>query len=207
MKITEIEEVSKARVRVIPEEGSAFVLYRGELRSFRIRVGEELEEGDYRSIMEEILPRRAKLRAMNLLKSRAYTVRQLRDKLKAGGYPEEIIEDALAYVDSYHYTDDCSYALSFIRCYADKRSRRRLEQDLLGRGADRETLEKAWREWEEEGGEQDEQAMIRTLLEKKGFDPESADRKERGRMYAFLCRRGFSGDQVRKAVLSEGYWE
>ena len=151
MKITEIEEVSKARVRVIPEEGSAFVLYRGELRSFRIRVGEELEEGDYRSIMEEILPRRAKLRAMNLLKSRAYTVRQLRDKLKAGGYPEEIIEDALAYVDSYHYTDDCSYALSFIRCYADKRSRRRLEQDLLGRGVDRETLEKAWREWEEEG--------------------------------------------------------
>ena len=205
MKITEIEEVSRSRVRVVPEEGPAFVLYKGELRSFRIREGEELESGDYNVIRAEILPKRAKLRAMKLLKNKAYTVRQLRDKLKAGGYPEEIIEDALAYVAGFHYTDDCGYAVSFIRCHADKRSRRRLEQDLLGRGIDPETLEKAWHEWEAEGGEQDEQAMIQALLDKKGFDPETAERKERGKMYAFLCRRGFSGEQARKAVLADCY--
>ncbi len=44
--------------------------------------------------------------------------------------------------------------------------------------------------------------MIRALLEKKGFRPESADRREKQRMYAFLMRKGFSGEQVRRAVLS-----
>ena len=204
MRVTGIEEISKSRVRVSIDEQFAFVLYKGELRSFHIREGEELEEADYSAILTEVLPRRAKLRAMNLLKSREYTVRQLHDKLEQGGYPREIIEEALEYVAAYHYTDDLRYAAAFIRNNADRRSRGRIEQDLLGRGIDRMTLEKAWAEWEKEGGAQDEQAMIQALLAKRGFDPETADQKERQRVYGFLMRKRFSGEQVRRAVLPGG---
>ena len=45
--------------------------------------------------------------------------------------------------------------------------------------------------------------MIRELLEKKGFDREAADRKERQRMYGFLMRKGFPAELVRRAVLSD----
>ena len=203
MKVTQIEEMSKSRVRVYIDEEFAFVLYKGELRSFHIREGEEIDPENYREILTQLLPKRAKLRAMNLLKSREYTVKQLQDKLRTGGYPEEVIEEALEYVAGFHYTDDLRYAVSFIQGQAERRSRRRIEQDLLGRGIDRDTLEEAWSQWEEQGGEQNEQEMIRALLAKKGFDPNEADLKERQRMYGFLMRKGFSAEQVRRAVLEE----
>lgn len=203
MKVTRIEEVSKSRSRVYIDEEFAFVLYKGELRSFHIREGEEVRTEDYCSIMEELLPKRAKLRAMNLLKSREYTVKQLHDKLKEGGYPEESTAQALDYVGSFHYMDDLRYATSFIQNHEGNRSRRRIEQDLLGKGIDRTVLGQAWAIWEEDGGCQDESAMIRELLEKKGFDREAADRKERQRMYGFLMRKGFPAELVRRAVLSD----
>ena len=206
MKVTQIEAVSASRVKVYLEEEFAFALYKGELRSFRIREGEEIEAGSYREIMEELLPRRAKLRAMNLLKGRAYTVKQLRDKLKTGGYPEKVIEEALEYVGSFRYTDDLRYAADFIRSHEGSRSRRRIEQDLLGRGIDRAVMEQAWSAWEDEGGSQDEEGMVSVLLEKKGFDREGADQKERQRMYCFLVRKGFSPELARRAVLSDNDW-
>lgn len=203
MRVTEIAEVSRSRMKISTDEELTFVLYRGELRRLRIRQGEEIEEEALRAIREEILPKRAKLRAMNLLKNRDYTVKQLRDKLKGGGYPQEIIEEALDYVQGFRYTDDLRYAENFIRCHIQDRSRRRIENDLLGRGIDRDTLERAWAGFEAEGGSQDEQAMIQALLAKKGFDLEEALPKERQRMYGYLMRKGFAPEQVRRALRSE----
>lgn len=202
MKVTKIEELTKSRSRIYIDEEFAFVLYKGELRSYRIVAGEELAPEDYGTIMSQVLPKRAKLRAMNLLKAREYTTKQLHDKLKDGGYPERIIAEALAYVESFHYTDDLRYAVAYITGHEGTRSRRRIEQDLLGRGIDQDTLEKAWQEWAAQGGTQDELGMIWELLKKRGYDPETADRKEIQRQGAFLMRRGFSGENVRKALFS-----
>lgn len=200
MKITAIEELSKARSRVWIDGEFAFVLYKGELRLYRIREGEEISEETLKTIRQEVLPKRAKLRAMNLLKSREYTTKQLHDKLKQGGYPEDIITLALDYVASYHYTDDLRYAVSYMQSHETDKSRRRIEQDLMRKGIGKETLEKAWQTWEARGGEQDEQQMISELLEKRGYCPREADIREKQRLYGFLMRRGFSGEQVRKAL-------
>lgn len=200
MKITAIEELSKARSRVWIDGEFAFVLYKGELRLYRIREGEEISEETLKTIRQEVLPKRAKLRAMNLLKSREYTTKQLHDKLKQGGYPEDIITLALDYVASYHYTDDLRYAVSYMQSHETDKSRRRIEQDLMRKGIGKETLEKAWQTWEARGGEQDEQQMISELLGKRGYCPREADLREKQRLYGFLMRRGFSGEQVRKAL-------
>ena len=205
MKVTRIEELTKSRSKVYIDEEFAFVLYKGELRQYHFVPGEEISPEDYETITTQVLPKRAKLRAMNLLKNKEYTVKQLRDKLLEGGYPESVVKEALDYVARFHYTDDLRYAVAFITCHEGTRSRRRMEQDLLGRGIDRDTLEQAWREWEEQGGRQDEQAMIMKLLEKRGYEPEKADIKEKQRQGAFLMRRGFSGEQVRKALFGGGY--
>ena len=200
MKITRIEEMTGSRSRVFIDGEFAFVLYRGELRTYHIVEGQELSREDHDAILTQVLPRRAKLRAMNLLKNREYTEKQLRDKLCEGGYPEQIVEEALSYVESFHYIDDLRYATAYITCHEDTRSRRRIQQDLLGRGIAPDLLEEAWREWEEQGGRQDEQAMIQELLRKRGYDPETADGKEKQKQGAFLMRRGFSGESVRKAL-------
>lgn len=200
MKVTQIVELSKARSKVYIEQEFAFVLYKGELRLYHVREGEDISDENYHLILSEILPKRAKLRAMNLLTHKEYTVNQLRTKLKEGFYPENVIQEALDYVASYHYTDDLRYAVDYINSYESSRSHRRIEQDLQKRGISKDVLEKAWLEWEDKGGMQDEQEMICRLLEKKNYDPDSADRKEQQRIYGYLMRKGFSGEQIQKAM-------
>lgn len=204
MQITQITKLSEKRSRVWIEQESAFVLYPGELRRYGIKEGEELEEAAYREIMEEVLPKRAKLRVMNLLKSREYTTEQLRNKLRQGYYPESIIEQALEYVASFHYTDDLRYALDYITSQENRRSQRRINQDLLTKGITQDILEQAWQKWQADGGVLDEQGMIQKWLEKKKYSPQQADYKEKQKMYAFLMRKGFSGEQIRRALGEAG---
>lgn len=199
MIVTGITELSKTRCKIEIDQEFAFVLYKGELRLYHLREGQEITEEDYRTILEEVLPKRAKLRAMNLLKSREYTTQQLRMKLSQGLYPEVVIDEAIAYVGSFHYIDDRRYAADYINSHADTRSRRRIEQDLLRKGISSGAVEQAWNEWEAYGGEQDEMTMIRQLLEKKHYSPQ-ADAKERQRMYGFLLRRGYSPELICKAL-------
>lgn len=207
MVVTRVEELSRSRSKVYIEEEFAFVLYKGELRLYHVRQGEELSQADYDAILREVLPRRAKRRAMNLLQGREYTTKQLHDKLREGYYPEAVIDQALDYVAGYRYIDDLRYAVSYITGQESVRSRRRIEQDLIRKGIPRKILEQAWQEWEEQGGAQDEQSMIKKLLEKKKYDTGHTDRKEVQRLYSFLARKGFSGEQIRKALMWENTWE
>ena len=201
MLVTQITELSKSRSKVYIDQEFAFVLYKGELHLYHIKEGEPLKEEDYRTIMGEVLPKRAKLRAMNLLQGREYTTSQLRTKLQQGFYPPKIIEQAIDYVAGFHYIDDMRYAVDYITYHEDSRSRRRIEQDLQGKGILAATIEEAWQVWRENGGKQDEQAMIRELLHKKHYDTEGeTDWKERQKIYAFLARKGFSAEAIRKEI-------
>ena len=138
MTVTGIEAVSNTRSRVYLGGEPAFVLYKGELRKYRIAEGEELAEETVRELETEVLPKRARLRAMNLLKSRRYTEKQLTDKLLAGGYSRELAGDALAYVKSFHYVDDAAYAYDYVACHMERHSMKEIEQKLMQKGIDRE---------------------------------------------------------------------
>lgn len=201
MTVTMLSEVSASRVKVYIDEQPAFVLYKGELRKYGLLEGEPIGEKIYEELVCEVLPKRAKLRCMNLIKSRDYTREQMKRKLAQGGYPEPVIEEALDYAASGRCIDDLRYAENFITCSHERKSRRRIENDLLQKGISTETIARAWVQWENDGNEQDEDEQIRTLLAKKHFDAETADRKELQKMYAFLARKGFDGDKIRRALL------
>ncbi len=205
MTVTQITELTKSRSKVYIEQQFAFVLYKGELRLYHIREGASLSEEVYEEIMKKVLPKRAKLRAMNLLKSKDYTRQQLITKLEQGLYPDDVIEEAVAYVESYHYIDDLRYAVSYIRCCADSRSRRRIEQDLMKKGISKSILLQAWNIWAEDGGEQDELQMIRSLLEKRHYDLQSSDIKERRRIYGYLLRKGYEPEKIQKVMSDRGF--
>ena len=205
MQVTRIEELSKTRCKVYIEQEFAFVLYKGELRRYHVREGEELSHESYNTIMTEVLPRRAKLRAMNLLQRRDYTMAQLGIKLSQGFYPEQVTQEALEYVASFRYTDDLRYATDYIRCKEQSRSRRRIEQDLQNKGISKEIIRTAWENWEEQGGIQDEEEMIRNLLIKRGYNGESADHRRRQKEAAFLMRKGFSGETIRRVLSNYEY--
>lgn len=200
MTVTRIAEVTKARVRVEIDGETSFVLYKGELRTYGIREGQELTEENYRMLMKEVLPKRAKLRAMNLLKSRSYTSHQLLEKLVTGGYSKEHAKEALDYVTSFGYVDDRQYTRDFIEYNKDKKSRQRIFVDLQQKGISKRLLEEVWDETVGEDVTELEKEQIRGWIKKKHFDKEDVSLAEIRRMMGFLYRKGFSFDAIRSVL-------
>ncbi len=198
--VTRIEAWNKSRYKIYINQEFAFVLYKGELRSCGVKEGEEISRENRECILREILPKRAKLRSMNLLKSREYTEYQLKEKLRQGLYPEEVIEEALQYVKAFHYIDDGRYAGNYILYYSDTRSRRRIEQDLLRKGIGRELIRQAYEEAASKEKLTDERVLIERFLEKRHYKKELADFQEKQKTGAFLYRKGFSMDIIQDVL-------
>ena len=200
MVVTNIEELAKSRSKIYIDGEFAFVLYKGELRLYGMKVGAQLSQNDYQTIMNEVLPKRAKLRSMNLLKSKDYTKEQLRRKLREGFYPEAIIDEAIEYVKSYHYIDDYRYCIQFIEYNAVAKSRQRMIRDLGTKGVDREVILKAMDELSENTSLYSEDALIKDLIKKKNFDIQTTDNKEKQRIMRYLYGKGFSMESINKAI-------
>ena len=197
-RVEEILEYKKGRYRVLLEDGTSWILYKGEVRAYRLEPGAKVPEALAEEIRTEVIGKRAKKRAMHLLEQMDRTEYGLRGKLRQGEYQEEAIEDAIAYVKSYHYLDDERYARNYILSYQNTRSRQRIQQDLLRKGIDKRLIEQVL----EEAYEGEELQMIRQLLQKKHYDTE-ADMKEKRRIYAFLLRRGFKSGDILQVMRCE----
>lgn len=200
MVITSIQEYDKRKVLVQLDGHLMYPLYKGEVQRYHLSEDMELSQELYHELFEEVLSKRVKLRAMNLLQKRSYTREGLRRKLAEAGYPEELIKEALDYVTSYRYLDDDRYAQEYIRCYCESRSKRRILQELSQKGVDPETAEHAWEAYEALNPPVDEEKQIMQLLHKKSFDVSKADKKEIFRMMNFLYRKGYRTDMIRRCM-------
>lgn len=200
MTVTKITEISKTRIQITIDDTFAFVLYKGELRLYHLKEGGEISQEIYAEIMETVLPKRAKLRAMNLLKSRAYTEKQLTDKLREGGYPEQIIRDALTYVSSFGYLNDKQYAYDYIEYHKESKSRAKIFNFLTQKGISREVLEDIWEEAVGKEAGSFEQEQILAWMKKKNFNSSEATFEEKQKFSAFLYRKGFQIDAIRCAL-------
>ncbi len=67
MVVTKVEMLTKIKYKVYLDEEFAFVLYKGELSHYRIVEGTLLEEDTVQEILQKVICKRAKLRAMHLL--------------------------------------------------------------------------------------------------------------------------------------------
>lgn len=197
--ITHVVELPKGRCQVEINGEFRFALYKKELHSYQIKEGEAISGAALKEILKEVLPKRAKLRSLNLLKNRNYTEHQLREKLRQGFYPESAINEAVDYAKSFHYINDRCYAKDYIVYYSESRSRGRITQDLLKKGIAKELIISVYEEDLEEELP-DETALIERWLQKKNYDREHADRQERQRMGAFLYRKGFSLEKIEKSI-------
>lgn len=200
MLITEITEATNGRKRIRLEDGSVFLLYNGEIRSFHLKEGEELSETFYQEIMTKILPKRAKLRAMNLLKAKSYTVKQLTDKLRSSEYPENIICEAIEYVSSYHYLDDRAYTKDYIEYNKEIKSKTKIIHSLQLKGISKDLAEEVYEECAGDHSRELEMQQIIALMQKKKFDTSSANYEEKQKFSAFLYRKGFQIDTIRCAL-------
>lgn len=201
MTVTKIEELDKKRVRISIDNEFAFVLYKGELRLYKIKEKEEILPEAYEELTKLVLPKRAKLRCMNLLKSRTYTEKQLRDKLRQGEYTDYLIDEAIEYVKSYGYVNDLRYAEEFVEYHMESKSRRRMEQDLLRKGIKKEIINEVFVKMKENGEEPDEISMAIKILRKKNYQADMATMQEKRKLSAYLYGKGFDPDIIRRVLL------
>lgn len=200
MIVTGISEMSKSRVKIEIDGEFAFVLYKGELRVYGIKEGNTISMENYETIMQEVLPRRAKMRAMNLLKSRAYTRMQLLNKLTEGGYPEELARCAVDYTESFGYVNDEQYVRDFIDYNKERKTRRRMLADLTCKGISKQFFDQIFDEEVGEDRTDLERKQIKEWIRKKNFSPDEASMEDMRKMTAFLYRKGFSVDTIRSVL-------
>jgi regulatory protein len=183
------------------DNGFTLFLYRSEARRFHLAQDAALTDEDFTRLLDEVVTKRAKKRALHLLEQMDRTEHQLRQKLARGGYPEVCIDTAIDYVKSYHYLDDHRYACTFIRYSRDRMSRLRMKQKLMERGISRDLIDRALEEACEDSENDDsagsrERAQIIRLLEKRHYVAGESDEATFRRTYQYLLRRGYSSTDV-----------
>ena len=139
----------------------------------------------------------AKLKALSLLNYMDRTEIGLRQKLKEKAFDEKEIDEAVKYVKSYGYINDQSYAERYILNKQGSKSRREIYASLMQKGISKENIELAMENCFEVD---DELATIRRLCEKKHFVAQEATDVEKKRMYSYLLRKGFRGEDVCKVL-------
>jgi len=143
---------------------------------------------------------RARAVALDLLSRKAWTRRQLTDRLRRRGAAAGVAEAVVADFEARGYVDDRAFATAWAEARARGRAYgpRRLREALIAKGVVRtlvdEAVRQAFAEVDEETRARAAAAQRLPLLRRA--PPDRAAR----RLSAYLLRRGFPGDIVRRVV-------
>ena len=138
---------------------------------------------------EKLLACRKK--ALSLLKYRDRTEWELVTRLEDQEFTEEEIEDAVAYVRSFHYIDDLRYAKRFAEMHSESRSVKRIRQDLQKKHISAEYIELALEEIAF-----DDSAALRKELKKRMKGRQELADEEKQKIAAGLYRKGFRTSDI-----------
>jgi regulatory protein len=137
-----------------------------------------------------------------MLEARSRGIVELRRLLLRKGEPEADVDEAIARLQRNGLLDDANYAHQFARSKAlgAGLSRRRLQQELTKRGVSRDVSETAIEAVFEEEGVDEEASIERVARKKLRTLSKVDDDTKRRRLYAFLARRGYDGDDIARVL-------
>ena len=133
-------------------------------------------------------------KAVSLLNYRAHSRKELADKLKQKtGCGEAELNNVLDRLEELGFLNDRTYAASVVRsCSRKGYGAQRARSELSRRGIPKELWEEAMAEMPETD------AALERLIRSKLRDP--SDRDEVRKVTAAMVRRGFSWDEIRRAI-------
>lgn len=193
MIVTKIEWLDKKKAKIDVDYEYAFLLYSSDIRKYRIAEDEPVSEADFTEIVEDTIFRRAKQKALAILKYMDRTEYELRSKLKQAYYTDEIVERTIEYVNAYHYLDDKRYAENYIASKSKSKSKRQIQMELQRKGIEKNLMNDSF-----EQGNVSDRDTIERLIRKKTSNPEELTIPEKQKLVASLCRKGFAYDDVIK---------
>ena len=203
MVVTQLEPFYKGhnRVSIYLNNQFAFVLYEGELSKYGLKVGIDFDDNLYKRILDEVLIPRAKKRGLNLLMKMDRTESDVRSKLQESGYPVEAVDQAIKYLQSFHYIDDFRYASDYIRFKSSSMSRKQIYLKLSQKGITKDIITRAFDEYDASDDESRQASaeviLIRKLINKrlKG-NIEPLDYDSKNKLFAYMYNKGFNLSEV-----------
>ena len=189
-----------AKIKVYIDEEYAFPIDNRDMEEYALEEGMELPEEIYHILLWEIVFGRSKQKALSLLKFHDRTEAELTQRLKEEGYPEPVLQKTIQYVSEYGYLNDIRYATNYIRIRKSDKSRLILSAELTAKGICKDILHQLFSEEYEEQEEDPELTAIHKAIHKKTADTSVLCREERQKLMAHLYRKGFSAENIRKAL-------
>lgn len=194
MTVTDIVYGDNKKYVIYLNDAPAFELYKSEIKSCLIEKGQDLSCEQQQYILEQVLGKRAKKRAMHILEKHDKTEQQLREKLSEGRYPQVCIDMAMEYVKSYGYINDYSYAERYVAYRSGSKSLNMLKRELLAKGIASGIINEVL-----EQEEVDEIATVMKFLKKKLISAEEVTREKKEKLTASMMRKGFSYRTIEQA--------
>lgn len=192
MIITKLEKCNAKKIRVYIDEEYAFIVYPQDIRIYALKEDMELSEKLYNQIMEETIIRRAKQKAMALLKKSDRTEKELYFKLKQAEYPKTAIECAIEYVKSYNYVNDDRYLEQYVSYKKGTKSIRVMEMELKQKGLSKEQIQEQL-----EKEEVTDEVAIQKAIRKKIGRKENLTFEQMQKIASYLYRKGFKEEDIR----------
>ncbi|ROR22355.1 regulatory protein [Mobilisporobacter senegalensis] len=191
MMITRLETIDKKRYKVYIDYEYSFMLYTSDIKRYNIVENEDISEDIYHEIIEDTVYRRAKQKALAILKYMDRTEAELGSKLKQAYYTDEIIKRTIEYVKSYHYIDDERYISNYIQSKKSTKSKKQIQAGLYQKGIDKNLIEECF-----ESELESDEVALQKAIHKKTDNPENLSFEEKQKLIASLCRKGFSYDDI-----------
>jgi regulatory protein len=204
-----LQQKNAERVSVFLDDEFAFGLYKDTVIAHQLRKGTHLTAEQQAALLHADSYLIAKNSAFNIISRRMHSAQELRRKLVKKEFPESVIAEVIAYLSEKKYVDDKAFAKMFAesRFRSKKHGANRIRMDLLQRGVAKPIIDKVLGKIF--ANEETVYDTVRAQGEKQWnkLQREPDARKRSQKLYAFLIRRGFSGDVVMKVVREMGALE
>ena len=197
-KITSIEQQKKDKTRCsVYIDGAFYCGLKIEVAiKYRLKAGMEIERSELDEIQLANEKIQATERAMNHLSATLKTRRQMSDFLASKGYTQAVIDYVIDKLEGYGYIDDYAYCRAYVASVSGK-GKTAIRAALLKRGADRDAIDEALSEVEED--EDEVMAVVRKYMRGKEYSRENINKAIR-----HLISRGYSYETAESAASKLG---
>lgn len=201
MIITKIEKQKNnpKRYSIFVDDKFAFGISEIDLLYYKLKENETIDEEEYTYILDNIVLKQAKDKALKYLsykiRSKAQVVKKLEDEM----FPEHIINKVLNILEKYNYINDENFAKIYIKNAVDMKGygQFRISYNLENMGVSKDIFEK----YLYDTNFIDEKKKAVQLLEKKtkNINISTITYKNKQKFYTYLAQRGFSYDCIKYA--------
>lgn len=196
MIIKDIVPLKKGNVKIVFNDGECAFIYGKTAENAGLYSGVSIDPDDLEELISASEKDRAFENALYILEYRPHAEKELVSKLKAKGFSNESALYAVDKTRDLGLINDGDFARLLCEDLINRRGygKKRIEQELYKRGVSRDITEETLGLFEFDGAEAAAEII------KKRFTPLPNDESGKRRMNSYLIRRGFSFEDIRKAL-------